>query len=358
MNRIVAILLALSLLLSLGISAAPAFAEAETRTIIDANGREVEIPAVINRAVVSNRYNLEIIRAIGGINQVVSIDKLAYRNSAFWPEFTEDSVYGNGTRDLDYEKILSYNPDVFIVLPGQFKDEIAEKLGAFGVPVVVLRCNSGQAVEAYNEQIRLAADIFGHPEGAQAVIDFCEEVRSDVSSRLADMPEEDRVKVYLEYYDAYTTCFGNEGAWGGMIYEAGGYNVIDASSQIDDGDYADAEAVITSDPDVIIRTVYRDNVDGVMNDNCLPPKPEDYAFVLNEMTTRESFCQMRAIQEGKIFMCSDFCLRGGGNVVGLAFFASWLHPERFEDYDAYSVFERWMSQFQNMEVEAGHVYEG
>ena len=93
--------------LGLGVLSCEA-AEQKTRTLTDANGREVELNEDIQKAIVSNRYNLEIIRAVGAIDQVEAIDSLAYTNEAFWPEFTSDDVYGKGTRDLDYEKIISY----------------------------------------------------------------------------------------------------------------------------------------------------------------------------------------------------------------------------------------------------------
>ena len=58
-------------------------AEQKTRTLTDANGREVELNEDIQKAIVSNRYNLEIIRAVGAIDQVEAIDSLAYTNEAF-----------------------------------------------------------------------------------------------------------------------------------------------------------------------------------------------------------------------------------------------------------------------------------
>ena len=244
------------------------------------------------------------------------------------------------------------------MLPGQYSDEIAEKLGDYDIPVFVLNCASGQTVEEYNGQIELCADIFGKEEGAQKVIDFCSLIRNEVEDRLKDMPEDDRVNVYLEYYDAYTTCFGNESGWGQMISQAGGHNVIESDMQVEDSDYADAEAVINSNPDVVIKTVYRDQEEGIMADNYLPPEEEDYAFAEEEMKSREGFSKMKAIEDGNIIMCSDFCLRGGGNTVGLAFFAKWLHPELFEDFDAYEIFDQWMTEFQNMDAIEGHVYEG
>ena len=68
--------------LGLGVLSCEA-AEQKTRTLTDANGREVELNEDIQKAIVSNRYNLEIIRAVGAIDQVEAIDSLAYTNEAF-----------------------------------------------------------------------------------------------------------------------------------------------------------------------------------------------------------------------------------------------------------------------------------
>ena len=108
----------------------------------------------------------------------------------------------------------------------------------------------------------------------------------------------------------------------------------------------------------ILRALEMKADGGIMADNYLPPEEEDYAFAEEEMKSREGFSKMKAIEDGNIIMCSDFCLRGGGNTVGLAFFAKWLHPELFEDFDAYEIFDQWMTEFQNMDAIEGHVYEG
>ena len=62
--------------LGLGVLSCEA-AEQETRTLTDANGREVELNEDIQKAIVSNRYNLEIIRAEGEIGQAEPIEYLA-----------------------------------------------------------------------------------------------------------------------------------------------------------------------------------------------------------------------------------------------------------------------------------------
>ena len=55
-------------------SAEQAPAAQETRVVTDGLGRQVEVPWPIQRAVVANRYNSELIRACGAIDRVVGVD--------------------------------------------------------------------------------------------------------------------------------------------------------------------------------------------------------------------------------------------------------------------------------------------
>ena len=98
MKRTLALFLALTLSLSLlagcggqeaqstpaptGTTAPTATPDAEeptTKVVVDGLGREVEIPWPVERAVVANRYNSELIRACGAIDRVIAVDALASR---------------------------------------------------------------------------------------------------------------------------------------------------------------------------------------------------------------------------------------------------------------------------------------
>ena len=64
--------------------------EGETTTFVDDLGREVELELPVTRACVANRYNNELIRAVGAGDAVVGVDQYTSQDPVYWPQFKED----------------------------------------------------------------------------------------------------------------------------------------------------------------------------------------------------------------------------------------------------------------------------
>ena len=74
---------------------APSTGEGETHVVEDALGRSVELPVADVTAVVSNAYNMELVNAIGAIDQVVGVDWYIWQDAESWKgRFTEDMEVG------------------------------------------------------------------------------------------------------------------------------------------------------------------------------------------------------------------------------------------------------------------------
>ena len=58
--------------------------EAKSITVVDDTGREVTIPQPLEKVVVANRYNSELIRGIGAIDKVVAVDKNTAQDRVYW----------------------------------------------------------------------------------------------------------------------------------------------------------------------------------------------------------------------------------------------------------------------------------
>lgn len=70
--------------------------EEKTKVITDSINRQVEIPKNINRVVVTNTYNAELINDIGGLNKIVGVDYFIYQDPAgFRYKFTKDMLVGS-----------------------------------------------------------------------------------------------------------------------------------------------------------------------------------------------------------------------------------------------------------------------
>src|SRR5699024_4607189 len=109
---------------------------AEQLTIIDDQDREIVLPGPAQKAVVLNSYTQEFLRAIGGGERVVgvdrpSLDRLPYLGLA------EDQIIAEGLDQLNYEAIAELAPDVVIMPRNAVWQEAAEQLESFGIPLVV-----------------------------------------------------------------------------------------------------------------------------------------------------------------------------------------------------------------------------
>ena len=77
----------------------------ETTVFVDDIGREVELSLPVTRACVANRYNNELIRAVGAGDCVVGVDIYTSQDSVYWPRFGEEETFGKD--EYDYEKIIA-----------------------------------------------------------------------------------------------------------------------------------------------------------------------------------------------------------------------------------------------------------
>ena len=59
--------------------------ESGTDIFVDDLGREVELTLPITRACVANRYNNELIRAVGAGGSVVGVDIYTSQDEVYWP---------------------------------------------------------------------------------------------------------------------------------------------------------------------------------------------------------------------------------------------------------------------------------
>ena len=70
-------------------------------------GREIVLEKPLTRVVVASRYNNELIRAIGNIKNVISVDDNTTQDRIYWKDFDPKNSIGKGQNNLNYEKIIA-----------------------------------------------------------------------------------------------------------------------------------------------------------------------------------------------------------------------------------------------------------
>jgi iron complex transport system substrate-binding protein len=226
-------------------TAAPA--ESGTRLITDMNGREIEIPTKVSRIVaLSSDITLSVL-TLGGEDVLVGVDSMSVEkeNMARVYPIVQELPEVGAFFDMNEESVLLVDPDVILTVAWhRDPDKTQETLN---VPVVCIDA------DYYKESLELIADVLGGDakEKAAELIGYYEEKVAAIQDAIADVPEEERTKVYIAGSGGFLSTFGKESAWQFELTDAGGVNV--AADIIGGGSHeVSVEQVMLWDPDVII----------------------------------------------------------------------------------------------------------
>ena len=303
---------------------------AEQLTIIDDQGREVVLPGPARSAVVLNSYTQEFLRAIGGGDRVVGVDRASLDRLPYLG-LAEDQIIAEGLDQLNYEAIAGLDPDVVIMPRNAVWQEAAQQLEAFGIPLVVA---TAWDTEVVDETITLLGQVFGLEDRAQIVLDFRTEISGLLEERLADV---EPVPVYFETVEPYLTALPGSG-FHAMILAAGGANVFDDASG------GDAQEELTVDPaEVVLR-----DPEFVIHEFEPSAEPVDrFDALREEIASRAGWDGMTALAQGNVAIANGWATSALGKSIGALYLGSWLHPQEMDGVDPDRFLTRWVTEFQD-----------
>lgn len=171
----------------------------ETRTVTDALGREVVVPAQVDRIVaLSNVPRMAVYLGIadrvvgyGGakVATVTPLTAYAYAVRDRWADVTIAGTDAGGNTDYYPEEILAANPDV--IFCSYTEDVVASLQTQTGIPVVVVATGNLFA-EDYNESLRILAAVCGVEARAEQVIAYIDDCLADLHARTATVAAADK----------------------------------------------------------------------------------------------------------------------------------------------------------------------
>jgi iron complex transport system substrate-binding protein len=313
------------------------------RTIIDGSGMEVTIYRPVESAVCTTPQQLETLRSIKVPKEMIVGVPQDMERYSYLSEFADLPSIGH-FYEFDLETILALEPDVVIVHPGPGPtggfDELLSKLDDSGLVVFRFRCN---VPETYSEDVEKLGILFEREAEAREFLDFYEGVLGSVEERVSEIPEDERPMVYCEY-DVYKTSSSDVYP----ITMAGGRYIFENAGPVRE---VDPEAVITENPDVIIRLVSYDDFDAKeAGDDSKLKAARD------EVMNRTELQGVKAVQEGRVYAMAapfwtylPYC--SCRYFVGIEQMAKWFHPDLFEDINPEETHQRDLSEFQGLDYD-------
>ncbi len=337
-NLSVIVLLTLLMCLAAGCDSGEKETVSETKmiTITDSSERSVEVPCPPERIVVCNSDVAEMICALGSAESIVGASDSTMTDPIMKPKLEGAEDVGKSFTP-SVEKIVSLKPDIVFGYASFLKQESVDQLEQMGTPIVLLDCYKP---ETMSKDIETLGEILGKEKQAKEYIAVYDKYQKLIEERTKTLSSEEKPLVYLEGYTDYTVASGDSGG-AQVLAIAGGENI--ASDISDSSSKVSAEWVLSRNPQVVIKAAASSIPSGY-------GEPEDaMKEKRSEIMSRPSWGKIDAVKSDKVYLLSSDIYVGPRMVVGMAYFAKWLHPELFEDVDPEAIHREFLQKFHNIE---------
>jgi len=276
-------------------------------TVIDGLGREVSVEALPQRIVSLAPSNTEILFAVGAGDQVVGVTKYCdYPSEAQ----TREQVGGFSAKTISVERIVALEPDL-VFSAGKLQTPVIEALEKVNITVVAL---DARTLDDVYGNIELVGQLTGHGEEAAQIVASMRERVDAVVTKVAEIPQEERLTVYWETFDEPLMTAGPGTFIGQMIEMAGGINI-----------FAD---VTESYPEISAEEVAKRNPDVIMSMDSHGKK-----ITPDVLAGRPGWGEIKAVKNGRIHLIGDNLVSRPGPRLAdaLETMAKALYPDLFAD---------------------------
>lgn len=312
---------------------------ADTKTITDMTGRSVTVPAEINTILATSPPTTE---AVYMLDPDVLIGlNFDLNNSKYVPEKYKDLPNVGGQQmgnTLNYETYLAMKPDVVLLGSGPDIDvtgtieDLQKKLN----PIPVVGTIDSTNATAYGPSITFLGDLLNKKDKAAELNAFYDKVYKTVTSKVATIPDEKRVKVYYaegpdglktdpavsDHAQLITVCGGKNVA---EVNEKGGGGMTPVSF----------EQVAAWNPELIIAG--------------------DSRFYKSVMTD-PNWKDIDAVKNKKVYLIPNQPFGwidrppGVNRIIGIPWLAKVFYPDQFSDLDLNGLIKEFYSKFYHYDL--------
>ena len=286
-------------------------------TILDSAERAVTVKKPVERIVVLNSDVASAVTILGATENVVGVTSVVLKKAYYFPELSDRQEVGYPT--YDYEMILSLHPDLVVNYGSgsYYKPRLeatAEKLP--GIPVVGLDFYKQKTLRY---EVELLGYILDRADRAVEYNDWCKKYEDSVKSLVDPLEPEEKPRVFvmkMKGYPGSIRTYGPDSGCDILCRLAGGINIVGELPTT--YPKVDSEWVISENPDAIIT--FGQPGQGFADTT----EPEE---IRNEILNVEEWAHISAVENGRVYVCNYELLFGLDSVVGLTYWANFMHPE-------------------------------
>lgn len=332
MSTLQRLLLGLTLACASLVAAPPALAD---RTVTDQLGRQVTLPDTVNRVVVLQHQTLNLLVQLNASDDIVGVlsswkKQLGPEFARFMPGIEKLPMPGDLTQ-VNIESLLALHPQV-VFIANYAPEAMIQQITNAGIPVVAISLREDAAGEknkmnptmadeehAYNEGlkqgIRLIGEVVNRKTEANQLIDYTFSARAKFNAPVANIPQAEKVRVYMANPDLNT--YGSGKYTGLMMQHTGAMNV--AAATVKGARQVSLEQVLQWNPQVIFVQ-------------------DRYPEVVKQITADPQWQGIDAVKNHRVWLMPEYAKAWGypmpeALAIGELWMAKKLYPERYKNVD-------------------------
>jgi len=281
----------------------------ESIGVVDGEGNTVELASPAEKIVVLAPSVLEIIDALGAMEQVVEVDSWSVDNNEPLVEGFEGAgdVYGPNV-----ERIAELNPDILITLTGGPEDDYkkVEELG-----IEIYRVIDIKGIEGVYEEIANISKIVGLENKGEELNNELKKGVDEIYNQVKDLDNEQIPRVFYEVWNDPLMSAGVDTFINDLIEKSGGINIV-------------AEDNLTGWPEYSVETLIDKNPDIIIAPMSLAADP---AVIMED----QRLSSIDAVINNKVYVVPDnpICRPNQNLIKALQMLSKAIHPEIFGEFE-------------------------
>ena len=313
-------------------------------------GREKELTAIdsrkniktfklpITRIIALDDNDGEPLRLLGAEDLVVGVGTSLVTHDIILPKMSKLPLVGGGFDGIDYEKVLTLKPDLFMAPAAWPLEGLEEKLEPAGVQVLLLNFH---VITETIEDVRKVGYLIDKVDKAEEFAEFHDDAVDNIRARTDGLSEDKKPRVFIINFWGYqggiglTTGKGTKHDY--MCNYAGGINI---ARDLGGSTKVDPEWVLEQNPDIIITCVYGKG-QGYGAEDTTKMKA-----VRDEIMNLPGWDNIKAVKNGNVYTIStDLTQSGLIGFIATAYWAKWFLPDLFEDLDPEAIHQEYVDRF-------------
>lgn len=341
-------------------------------TVIDGVNVSVTIKKPVGRIIVEYLDNAQIVQMMGKTSKIVGVENSITKMEELYPEMSKLASVGPMTKDPDYEKVLSLNPDLLLVFDEKMTSEKTKKLP--GVSVLFAGFPFSDLMNAdtssYADGIRKIGYILDERETAEEYLDWYLDKIERLKMKTSRLDENQRPRVLFGSYpraDSKTfRTYSKIDVLAQEVSLAGGNNIAEDLSEfnVSFGDLRgnpllyridlDSEWVIKQDPDYILLhypyITYGGEIIPDLPNGYTIDDPSGLKIARETFMSRPEYANLKAVKSGNVYIFSgDMRNELTRGLIGSVYLSKILHPDIFPDLDPEAVHDEYLKNFLDLD---------